>query len=78
MNYALGIDGGGTKTSFLLSDTQGNIVAQTSKAGMYFNYFGAQGVKEIIKAGVKDSKSNVACELSDIKAVCTGIPCYGE
>lgn len=78
MDYVLGIDGGGTKTSFVLSDTQGNIVTQTNKAGIDFNYVGVQGVKETIRAGVAEIQTNAACELTDIKAVCAGIPCYGE
>ena len=78
MEYALGIDGGGTKTCFLLADAEGNIVSHVNTSGIDFNYIGVEGVKNVIEGGVREILDQSGCKLPDITVVCAGIPCFGE
>lgn len=75
MKFAIGIDGGGTKTAFVLG-TEEKILVHLTKSGCSYLEIGAEGVVSLIKEGVTEcmQKANVSkCEVC-----CIGLPCYGE
>lgn len=59
-NYLLGIDGGGTKTAFVLADEDGNILNKVCKGASNPNDIGIENTKAILKDGIKE--------------ICGGIP----
>ncbi|MDA0708117.1 MAG: N-acetylglucosamine kinase [Proteobacteria bacterium] len=74
----IGVDGGGTKTAFILIDETGQIRAShTEKTSSYLT-IGIDKTRSILKKGIAAllSKSNVP--LSDVKFTFFGLPAYGE
>ena len=57
--YYLGIDGGGTKTEFALSDPDGNIVCRLFMDGCNPNTVGIENAKRIIENGVIQSCKDI-------------------
>ncbi len=53
-SFFLGIDGGGTKTGFMLTDINGNVLKTLILAGSNPSVIGAEGTAEIIKSGIKE------------------------
>ena len=49
MNYYLSVDGGGTKTDFLLTDRAGRPVARRRLGGCTYSYIGQEGVCELLE-----------------------------
>ena len=77
--YCLGIDGGGTKVEFLLTDVNGNVVNHCLlKMGLDYNELGKNGVIEIIELGLNKITGGNTIKKSEIVSVCIGIPCFGE
>lgn len=52
IRYYLGIDGGGTKTEFVLSDVDGNIIKRTVLSGCNPNDIGFQGMFDVLREGI--------------------------
>ena len=59
MEYALGIDGGGTKTCFLLADAEGNIIVRQHKIIIFYRLVQHMGIvsRKIITALISSYKS---------------------
>lgn len=78
MDYFLGIDGGGTKTKFLLCDENGRIVGECTLPTSHFRQCGIEGSAEILKQGTA-----ICCEQADIArcqlaAAFAGLAGYGD
>ena len=54
MKYFIGIDGGGTKTEFVLTDEQGNIVNRVLKSGCNPNDIGIDGSYRVLLDGIQE------------------------
>ena len=54
MKYVIGIDGGGTKTEFVLADAQGNILKQIIKEGSNPNDIGIERCVDILQVGLEE------------------------
>ena len=52
IRYYLGIDGGGTKTEFVLADRGGNIIKRTVLTGCNPNDIGFQGMFDVLREGI--------------------------
>ena len=65
----LGIDGGGTKTEFVLVNTDGAVVTRFQKKGCNPNDVGFSGMKEIITEGIHE----ICVEFPSTKSVFCGI-----
>ncbi|KEH94907.1 N-acetylglucosamine kinase [Clostridium massiliodielmoense] len=74
----LGIDGGGTKTAFVLINDKGNVLAEIEKSTCHHMQVGLDGFENIIKEGVKDICNVANISNTDIKYTFLGIPGYGE
>lgn len=76
--YYLGIDGGGTKTAFVLINNKGNILAEIEKGTCHHMQVGLEGFERVIKEGLKDILNIASICSTDIKYTFLGIPGYGE
>lgn len=78
MKYLLGIDGGGTKTAYLLCDEQGHIVSSCFGPGCSYKQHGTQDALETIISHVQQCVDQAGISSDDISGCCIGLPCYGE
>ena len=78
MKYLLGIDGGGTKTEYLLSDEQGNIAASCIGPGCSYKQHGTKAALETIVSYVRQCMEQAHALSDDVAGGCVGLPCYGE
>jgi N-acetylglucosamine kinase-like BadF-type ATPase len=78
MSLFLGVDGGGSKTGFVLLDGDGRIVAETKTASCYYFNDDIELVGRILRAGIDDITTHAGIAASDIDQAFFGLPGYGE
>lgn len=76
--YVIGIDGGGTKTAFLLADLNGIITAKVIKENSHYLTVGFDGLSQVIKDGVSECVKQAGCLLTDIAYCAVCICGYGD
>lgn len=76
--YYLGIDGGGTKTAFILINEKGEIKAYNVKKTCHYIQVGFDKFKNILKQGVEEACQEACCSLDDIEYSFLGLPGFGE
>lgn len=76
MKYFIGIDGGGSKTQFILCDEEGQIHSQYMASGSSYKEIGEDAVCELLIQGVGYICAGIDRE--NIAGICFGMPCYGE
>lgn len=76
--YYIGIDGGGTKTSFSIMDEDEKVIASIESGTCHYNQVGLRGMGRVIKAGIDTLIKDLSITKSSIKCVCLGIAGYGE
>ncbi|MPQ42640.1 N-acetylglucosamine kinase [Clostridium tarantellae] len=76
--YYLGVDGGGTKTSFMLINQLGEIKGFTNSSTCHIHQVGFQGLKEVIENGIKEVCSQGGITKNDLSYSFLGLPAYGE
>ncbi len=74
----IGVDGGGTKTAFVLIDERANILSSHQEETCSYLAQGIEGSRAILENGVSILISNANVEISAIKFAFFGLPCYGE
>ncbi|CAN7525673.1 N-acetylglucosamine kinase [Mycolicibacterium frederiksbergense] len=74
----LGVDGGGTKTAFVLIDDTGHILARTVAGSSYYFNDGFQRVEHVLGQGIANICELAGIERSGIDAAFFGLPGYGE
>lgn len=77
-SYYLGVDGGGTKTGFVLADETGHVVASHQLGTSYYIQIGFDGLHELLAEGVGTLLSAVNATPDDIAHAFFGLPAYGE
>ena len=75
-NYFIGIDGGSSKSVFVLYDGSGEALERCELTGSSYRELGADGVCALLEQGVAQVSGGI--DRADIKGVCFGMPCYGE
>ncbi|MEG1311453.1 MAG: BadF/BadG/BcrA/BcrD ATPase family protein [Romboutsia sp.] len=76
--YYIGIDGGGTKTSFTLINQEGFKLGQYIAGTSHYEQIGFEGVENILKEGLNTLISNNDIDKKEIGAIFLGLPGYGE
>ncbi len=76
--YYLGIDGGGTKTAFLLTDREGNEKASFTGPSCHYMQCGLDGLTEIIGEGVREVLKKAGGTAGDIENAFFGCAGYGD
>jgi N-acetylglucosamine kinase-like BadF-type ATPase len=74
----LGVDGGGTKTDFLLIDESGRVLATRRAGSAYYLEIGADALQRMLVAGIKDTLGEAAVSPADLTYAFMGLPAYGE
>lgn len=73
--YYLGIDGGGTKTAFVLCDSDGKIISTYKAGSCYFSVVGEKAVFDMLREGFEACTKNIP--QNEVFAYC-GMPQIGE
>lgn len=76
--YFLGVDGGGTKTAFVLVDQAGEIAASHEESNAYHLQIGLDGLRDVLAAGVRALLAKVGIGAGAIRHAFFGLPAYGE
>lgn len=74
----LGVDGGGTKTAFVLIDQDGRVRARHQEASSYYLEFGMDHTRAILQSGVAATLSKAGLQHDDVQFAFFGLPAYGE
>lgn len=74
----LGVDGGGTKTAFVLINDKGNILAYNIKPSCHYMQSSLEYFEEIIKEGIIDICKESKISMKKIDYAFFGIPGFGE
>lgn len=76
MKWYVGIDGGGTKTAFVLGDAQGKTLRTFTAEGCSYQSIGVERAATRIADGVRALLGDRS--LDDCGGCCIGLPCFGE
>lgn len=74
----LGVDGGGTKTEFLLLDAGGQIRARHQESGSYYIQVGIEEVRRVVIEGTQSVLRKAGARSGDITFAFFGLPAHGE
>ncbi len=78
MRYFIGVDGGGTKTAFMLADESGKVVAEHTGPTSHYLQCGFDGLTEIIKTGKDALLTEAGISDPDIEFAFLGCAGYGD
>ncbi len=78
MSYYLGIDGGGTKTAYLLIDEKGIEITKLETQGSSYKDYGADAVIDSIYKNIGICMNLTNQEIGNLRGIVIGLPCYGE
>lgn len=78
MKYYLGIDGGGTKTAYLLTDENGTFLAQLQTEGCSYPELGPKRMIERLMTGAESCLKKAGISLEMLSAAGIGLPGLGE
>lgn len=74
----LGVDGGGTKTRFVLVDGGGRVLAEARRGTTYHPQIGLDGVREVLAGGVGEVLRAAGKRTQDVTHAFFGLPAHGE
>jgi N-acetylglucosamine kinase-like BadF-type ATPase len=74
----LGVDGGGSKTAFLLIDASGGVLASHTEGPAYHLEIGLQAMRVMLARGVLATLEQAALSPSRLGFAFLGLPAYGE
>lgn len=74
----LGIDGGGTKTDYLLFDTDRGVIGRKRAGSIDVHLIGLESFKREIGACAGQLLQFAGLQKSDLSEIAIGVPCYGE
>lgn len=78
MSVFLGVDGGGTKTRFVLVDGGGSLIASRAGPSSYHIEIGMEGLRHVLATGLGAIFGQAGIEGSAIAYAFFGLPAYGE
>lgn len=78
MKIFLGVDGGGTKTRFLLIDEAGKVLASHLEGPAYYLEIGLEGLREMLTRGIGQTLREAAVREEAVSHSFLGLPAYGE
>ncbi len=74
----VGVDGGGSKTAFILVDRDGNVRGTHLAGGSYYVSIGMQALGELISSSLGALLGRAGVAASDVSYAFLGLPAYGE
>jgi N-acetylglucosamine kinase-like BadF-type ATPase len=78
MRTYLGVDGGGSKTLFLLIDEAGRILASHTEGTAYYPEIGLEALKKLLARSIGQILRQARITVSDLTFAFLGLPSYGE
>ncbi len=78
MKHFLGIDGGGSKTAFLLIDTTGRTLASHTEGPAYYLETGFEPMRAMLARGIAQVMTTAGLSSRDVAFAFIGLPAYGE
>lgn len=78
MRLYLGVDGGGSKTAFLLVDESGRVLASHAEGPAYYLEIGWEAMRAMLARGIRATLDKVALPSSSLDFAFLGLPAYGE
>jgi N-acetylglucosamine kinase-like BadF-type ATPase len=78
VNTYLGIDGGGSKTAFLLVDASGKVLASHSAGPAYYVEIGVEAMRSMMVEGTRATANAAGISPTQIGFAFVGVPAYGE
>ncbi len=78
MKIFLGVDGGGTKTRFLLIDETGKVLATHLEGPAYYLEIGLDRLSEMLARGIGQTLRQAHVREEDLSHAFLGLPAYGE
>lgn len=72
--YFLGVDGGGTKTCFVLADQHGTVLKEFTGGSGYYLQTGMEGLRDLLRDGI----DRVCDDFDQIEHAFFGLPSFGE
>lgn len=78
MKTFLGVDGGGTKTEFVLIDETGRVLAKHQEGSAYYPEIGLDGLESMLACGIGATLKQVSMSGSQLTFAFIGIPAFGE
>ena len=76
--YFLGVDGGGTKTAFVLIDRAGREVARHEGGSSYHVEIGVEKLHVVLHQGVQSVMNQAGASTADVRFAFFGLPAHGE
>lgn len=74
----LGIDGGGTKTSFVLLDGEGRLLARHVGPTSYYLEIGFEALRDLLRDGVNEALRQAGLASTRVTSAFAGLPAHGE
>jgi len=74
----LGIDGGGTKTAFVLVDEIGRLLARHESTTSYYIEIGFDALRALLRDGVQAALRQAGVTAGDVSYTFAGLPAHGE
>lgn len=74
----LGIDGGGTKTSFLLLAGDGRLLARHASTTSYYLEIGFEALRALLRDGVAETLRQAGIGPERVRGAFAGLPAHGE
>jgi N-acetylglucosamine kinase-like BadF-type ATPase len=78
MNTYLGVDGGGSRTLFLLIDETGKVLATHAEGTAYYPEIGLEALKKLLTRGIGQTLRQAGLAVNDLSFAFLGLPAYGE
>ncbi len=78
MRIFLGIDGGGTKTDFLLVDESGRVLASHRAGSAYYLETGIDALQRMLLTGIQATLREAAVSAAQVTFAFIGLPAHGE
>jgi N-acetylglucosamine kinase-like BadF-type ATPase len=78
VNTFLGVDGGGTKTEFVLVREDGRILARHQEGSAYYLEIGLDSLRAMLARGIEVTLGQASLSASELTFSFFGLPAYGE
>jgi N-acetylglucosamine kinase-like BadF-type ATPase len=78
VKHFLGIDGGGTKTAFVLIEETGRVLATHTEGPAYYPEIGLEPMRKMLAQGIRATVHSAGLTADNIDFAFIGLPAYGE
>ncbi|KIL41952.1 hypothetical protein SD70_03530 [Gordoniibacillus kamchatkensis] len=76
--FYLGVDGGGSKTAFLLIDEEGKRISSVTLGSLDWFQIGPQGLEQTLRRGIDEVCRQAGIAGAELAFAMLGIPCLGD